>query len=525
MKELYPNTINNRRLIIKYLHKFPMGMFFIATFGFGQHPVLFTEHVISTSADGARSVYVEDVNGDGNMDVLSASFNDSKIAWFENDGNENFTEHIISTSLYGACSVYAVDMDSDGDIDVLSASLSDNKIVWYENEGSEVFTEHVIANLVYYAISVHAADVDGDGDMDVLSASNYDHEIAWYENDGSESFSEHVISNTAIGAWSVYAADVDGDGNMDVLSASSDDNKIAWYENDGSESFITHVISTSAIGTWSVHAADMDSDGNMDVLSASLNDDKIAWYDNDGSEAFTEHVISSSANGARSVYAADVDGDGDVDVVSASRDDNKIAWYENERHLLEAPSGFALYPQETYVSLTWSPISDDDFQYYILERSTDSVFTENVVSNELVINFYEDDSLEYDTEYFYRVYYYTGEHQSEYSEALSVTLEWMEIDVDQLPKVYAFHQNYPNPFNPITTLRYDLPGDAMVNITIYDMLGKLVSNLVNTNQLSGFKSIQWDATNNQGQPVSAGVYLYSIKAGEFMQTKKMILLK
>ena len=318
--------------------------------------------------------------------------------------------------------------------------------------------------------------MDGDGDMDVLSASNYDHEIAWYENDGSESFSEHVISNTAIGAWSVYAADVDGDGNMDVLSASSDDNK-------------------------------------------------IAWYDNDGSEAFTEHVISSSANGARSVYTADMDGDGDVDVVSASRDDNKIAWYENERHLLEAPSGFALYPQETYVSLTWSPISDDDFQYYILERSTDSVFTENVVSNELVINFYEDDSLEYDTEYFYRVYYYTGEHQSEYSEALSVTLEWMEIDVDQLPKVYAFHQNYPNPFNPITTLRYDLPGDAMVNITIYDMLGNLVSNLINTNQLSGFKSIQWDATNNQGQPVSAGVYLYSIEAGEFMQTKKMILLK
>ena len=57
------------------------------------------------------------------------------------------------------------------------------------------------------------------------------------------------------------------------------------------------------------------------------------------------------------------------------------------------------------------------------------------------------------------------------------------------------------------------------------MLGNVVNNLVNTNQSSGYKSVQWDATNNQGEPVSAGVYLYSIEAREFRQTKKMILLK
>ena len=85
--------------------------------------------------------------------------------------------------------------------------------------------------------------------------------------------------------------------------------------------------------------------------------------------------------------------------------------------------------------------------------------------------------------------------------------------------------NYPNPFNPITILRYDLPEDAFVRINVYDMLGKVVSNLLNTNQSSGNKSVQWNATNNQGQSVSAGVYLYSIEAGQFRQTKKMVLLK
>ena len=87
------------------------------------------------------------------------------------------------------------------------------------------------------------------------------------------------------------------------------------------------------------------------------------------------------------------------------------------------------------------------------------------------------------------------------------------------------NQNYPNPFNPVTTLRYRLPNDEAVTITIYDMLGNVVKNLVKTNQSSGNKSVQWNATNNQGEQVSAGVYFYSIEASEFRHTKKMILLK
>ena len=93
------------------------------------------------------------------------------------------------------------------------------------------------------------------------------------------------------------------------------------------------------------------------------------------------------------------------------------------------------------------------------------------------------------------------------------------------PETFALHQNYPNPFNPFTTLRYDLPEGALVNITIYDMMGRVVSNLVSSQQTAGYKSVQWNATNNEGQPVSAGLYLYMIQAGEFRQTKKMVLLK
>ena len=160
-----------------------------------------------------------------------------------------------------------------------------------------------------------------------------------------------------------------------------------------------------------------------------------------------------------------------------------------------------------------------------MERSTDSVFTENIVTKELVINLYEDDSLEYDTKYFYRVYYYTGEHQSEYSEVISVTLEWMDIDIGYLPMIYRLHQNYPNPFNPTTQIKYDLPEDGLVTINIYDVMGRSIKTLVNDNQSAGYRSVRWDATNNYGEAISAGMYIYVIQAGTFRQTKKMVLLK
>ena len=103
--------------------------------------------------------------------------------------------------------------------------------------------------------------------------------------------------------------------------------------------------------------------------------------------------------------------------------------------------------------------------------------------------------------------------------------EQVSIIDETLPINYNLHIAYPNPFNPVTTLRYDLPENGLVNITIYDMMGKVVNNLVSSQQRAGYKSVQWNATNNTGQPVSAGLYLYTIEAGQFGQTKKMVLLK
>jgi flagellar hook assembly protein FlgD len=98
-------------------------------------------------------------------------------------------------------------------------------------------------------------------------------------------------------------------------------------------------------------------------------------------------------------------------------------------------------------------------------------------------------------------------------------------ETGNIPTVYSIHQNYPNPFNPMTTINYELPKAGFVNISVFDLIGRNIRSLVNTVQDAGYKSTQWNATNDLGQTVTAGMYIYTIQAGDFRQTKKMLLLK
>ena len=99
------------------------------------------------------------------------------------------------------------------------------------------------------------------------------------------------------------------------------------------------------------------------------------------------------------------------------------------------------------------------------------------------------------------------------------------ITTRALPEHFELYDCFPNPFNPTTTLRYALSEDGPVRITIYDMMGRVVKTLMNTQQTAGFKSLQWNATNDANEAVSAGSYLYALQLGENRQTKKMVLLK
>mgnify|MGYP001390331389 FL=1 len=144
------------------------------------------------------------------------------------------------------------------------------------------------------------------------------------------------------------------------------------------------------------------------------------------------------------------------------------------------------------------------------------------------ISFYSKENLILRGEFNSTVPFHNSGYATNYNVWPSISFlleENLSIDNKLLPNAFALHQNYPNPFNPKTVIRYDLPKEATVKILIYDMLGRLVTTLADSKHSSGFKQVHWDATNRFGKKVSAGLYLYTIQAEEFRQTKKMVLLK
>ena len=98
-------------------------------------------------------------------------------------------------------------------------------------------------------------------------------------------------------------------------------------------------------------------------------------------------------------------------------------------------------------------------------------------------------------------------------------------DEPEIPEEFGLAQNFPNPFNPTTTIKYQLPKDAMVNISVYNMAGQKIKSLVNTSKEAGYHQLQWDGTNDMGVQVSSGMYLYRIDAGNFNETRKMLLMR
>ena len=189
------------------------------------------------------------------------------------------------------------------------------------------------------------------------------------------------------------------------------------------------------------------------------------------------------------------------------------------------PTGLMASIIDEGIQVLWNHHSDEDFEYFILEKTIDPSFSIGDIEEQIL-----SDTFYIDTDYltnqtnFYRISAvdYVG-NRGEPSGFVEATI--LSVDSDLIPEVFALHQNYPNPFNPLTQIRYDLPEDSDVSITIFNLMGRNIKTLLKKKEAAGFRSISWDATNQNGEPVSAGMYIYLIQANTFRETKKMILLK
>ncbi len=504
--------------------------------------ITWTKHSIDNDFDGARSVYSADINADGYMDVLGASWIDGDITWWESiDGSGiNWTEHIIDGEFTYAESAYPADVDGDGDLDVLGAAYWTNLIVWWENVDGigTTWIEHTIDEDFECAISIHSEDMDNDNDMDVLGAACADGLVSWWENvDGiGTTWTEHTIAVDFDGVRSVYSKDIDGDGDMDALGAANSDAFIKWWENANGvgTSWIEHTIDSDYDGAKFAYATDFNGDGYLDILAAVYYwyDGEITWWENvDGSgTSWIKHIVGQNLDYPSSVYAADVDGDSDLDVIGAVFKDNEIIWWKLDPYssLGTLESSILHIPWQTDDSIEWGNISWEGTEppateISFLVRASDNPSNMGPWSDTLTVSGTNLSGIlgEYDNNLQYKVIFETSDP---YTTPIldEITVEWIYLGIgnmsEQVPMVTNLFPILPNPSSGSPIIRFALPETANVDIYVFDFSGRLVSEIHGDEYSIGFHEVLLG-------DFSPGIYFCRMISGEFAATQRFVVIE
>lgn len=294
---------------------------------------------LSGGANNGRKLLTGDVDGDGDLDLLSYG---RVVRLHRNNGDGTYADGTDVTGFGEIIGAALGDLDGDGDLDIAFCSYYDDLVDWYSNDGTGTFSGPLnVATSISGARALIATDMDGDQDIDLVCAADGIGRgggrvgmVSWFENQGDGEFgSEIVLVATNKRPMGLCYLDIDKDEDSDVaiawFSSTQENNAIAVVENLGGGMFSPERhVTTEVIGAVFVGAADIDGDGAPDLMSASVNDNKFAWYQNDGGGSFGSQIIlTTQADNARTLVAADLDGDHDLDLLGASQDDNSIRWY------------------------------------------------------------------------------------------------------------------------------------------------------------------------------------------------------
>ncbi len=304
--------------------------------GIGARPIT---TVIDEAFAGVASVCPADIDGDGDVDLVGTSVQTGEVSWWEqvDENDSGWTRHTIDSLFTGASAVWADDVDGDGDMDVLGASKTQfgtiDITLWINTDGlGQIWSGQVIDGSFDGARSVCTGDIDGDGDLDILGAAAYIDEIAWWENMDSTAtvWTKHIIGDTFDGAWSVSAADMDADGDLDVIGTAYYLDAVALWTNGGGTdtTWTRQDVATGFDGAYCAGAADMDDDGIMDIVGAAALGGQVTWWDR-RSGSWTAHEIDGAFDGAVSLVPGDFDSDGDLDLVGAAVYADEIRMWEN----------------------------------------------------------------------------------------------------------------------------------------------------------------------------------------------------
>ena len=506
-----------------------------------------TEGEIVTVGKNDHGSSWADYDNDGNIDAFVANFG-QKNRLFKNNGDGTFATITTGEIVNEASPAHGTawgDYDNDSFVDLFVANRDGEINFLYRNNGDGTFskvTEGEIVNDGGTSFGCSWADYDNDGDLDLFVANG-----GWmaaennflYQNNGDGTFLKitggPVVSDrdrSYGGSWGDY----DNDGDLDLFVTNNPRNFL--YQNNGDGTF-TRIFSGEIVGAFGDHHGsawgDYNNDGFLDLFVSERENNLL--YENNGDGTFTQIVAGELVDDRGTSTGSswgDFDNDGDLDLFVANSDSQNNFLYVNggnENNWIN----IKCVGTESNKSAIGAKVrlKANVFGAELWQLSEFSAQTGGGYGgqNSLNAEFGLGDASVIDT---LKIEWPSGIvqvfEQVDVNQFISITegdtvITGIYDSIKEIPKEFSLNQNYPNPFNPTTVISYHLSAVSDVELTIYNQLGQRIKTLVKERQHAGAYQIEWDGRDHVGKQVASGVYLYRLKAGSFVETRKMVLLR
>jgi hypothetical protein len=430
-----------------------------------------------------------------------------------------------------------VDYDNDGFLDLYISNEGQSNLLLRNENG--IFSDQTPDTLRYAGASQGVAwgDYDNDGDQDLYLIIGDGANIL-FENKGDGQFEDVTVGplGNSDGGQGAAWGDCDNDGDLDLyLTNWSGPNVLLRNEGGGTfTDFTTPVLADEGNGQSAVWG-DYDNDGDLDLYLANHGQSNRLFL-NEGGGVFSDDTSAVLADNGNSVGAAwaDIDGDGDLDLYVANAGTANRLFGNNK-----AAGNHWLHVRLVGVSSNRSAIGarvriTRNGQQQIREVTSSTGY---LSQNSLVVEFGLGAETAVDT---LQVIWPLRIDRGQFHTTLLTdvpadqVLEIVEAeappaavsDSGSVPGAFALHPCYPNPFNPTTTIAYELPRPASVNLFIYDISGRLVRQLKRSVvEGAGKHEVVWNGRDDRGYEVASGTYFYRLEAGDFVETRRMALIK
>lgn len=298
-----------------------------------------------------QSVFIANLDGDGDNDVLSVAGNisssnrENKITFHRNNGAGSFSNRLISEFSQRPDFARTLDMDLDGDTDVLTGSSSSDRLHLSRRTADGDHASELLDDLYPGLFDADVGDIDGDGDPDAMISQHIEGRVSWLANNaaqGGSGFFGAPNPVSSVGSFSriqTRLADLDADDDLDAVLIRRDQGELVWQANNGLGSFgPVQLIVGDLTNLFRMAIADLDADGLNDIVFIIENGGAVQWLENRLDEAGNPGFAAPASVGALSTPASlalgDIDGDGDIDVAAGSNSSSagtaNIVWFGNQ---------------------------------------------------------------------------------------------------------------------------------------------------------------------------------------------------